>query len=147
MASGSTRLCILFVAVVSTLLSTGSCFAEGSSSGFGEGGHIPEFLAIVQQHNQSGEPFRIEGACKSACTMFLGIRNVCVDRGAVPMFHAGHDIKENATGPNTRASRAMLSQYNAALRGYLSDGQYMDSDVFHNLSGSELLTRHTNTYL
>ena len=28
------------------------------------------------------------------------------------MFHAGHDIAENVTGPDTRASRAALYRYN-----------------------------------
>jgi hypothetical protein len=75
---------------------------------------VPDFVAIVRRYNASGEAFRIEGTCKSACTLFLGIRNVCVERNATLMFHAGHDIAENVTGPNTRASRAALFWYNEA---------------------------------
>jgi hypothetical protein len=66
--------------------------AEGSSVGHGEGGYVPDFVAIVRRYNASGETFRIEGVCKSARTLFLGIRNVCVERSATLMFHAGHDI-------------------------------------------------------
>jgi hypothetical protein len=95
----------------------------------------------VRQYNASGEPFRIEGTCKSACTIFLGIRNACVERGATLMFHAGHDIKENVTGPNTRASRAALSRYNSQLRRYLLKEHYMDTDSYHSLSGSTLIDR------
>lgn len=73
--------------------------AEGSSLDRGEGGYVPDFVAIVRQYNASGEPFRIEGVCKSACTLFLGIRKVCVDRGATLMFHAGHDIALAASRP------------------------------------------------
>ena len=115
--------------------------AEGSSAGHGEGGYVPDFLKIVGEYNASGEPFRIEGTCKSACTMFLGIRNVCVERSATLMFHAGHDIKENVTGPDTRASRAALSRYSAALRQYLLDGHYMDTEAYHALPGAELIDR------
>jgi len=82
--------------------------ADGTSLGHGEGGRIVDFLPIVRQYNASGELFRIQGVCKSACTLFLGVRNVCVERRATLMFHGGHDITENVTGPDTRASRTML---------------------------------------
>jgi hypothetical protein len=116
-------------------------FAEGTSLGHGDGGRVVDFLPIIRQYNASGELFRIQGVCKSACTMFLGIRNVCVERNATLMFHGGHDIKENVTGPDTRASRAALYRYNAALRQYLLEGHYMDSDAYHTLPGSVLIDR------
>jgi hypothetical protein len=116
-------------------------FAEGTSLGHGEGGRVVDFLPIIRQYNASGELFRIQGVCKSACTMFLGIRNVCVERNATLMFHGGHDIEENVTGPDTRASRAALYRYNAALRQYLLEGHYMDSDTYHSLPGSVLIDR------
>jgi hypothetical protein len=114
---------------------------EGSSAGYGEGGYVPNFVAIVRRYNARGEPFRIEGVCKSACTIFLGIRNVCVERTATLMFHAGHDIAENVTGPDTRASRAALYRYNDALRRYLLDGHHLDTDAFHSLPGSSIIDR------
>jgi hypothetical protein len=51
--------------------------AEGSSVGYNEGGYVPDFIAVVRRYNMSSETFRIEGVCKSACTLFLAIRNVC----------------------------------------------------------------------
>ena len=120
---------------------SGLAAAEGSSVSHGEGGYVPDFVAIVRRYNASGETFRIEGVCKSACTLFLGIRNVCVERSATLMFHAGHDIAENVTGPNTRASRAALYRYNDALRQYLLEGHHMDTDAFHTLPGSTIIDR------
>jgi hypothetical protein len=114
---------------------------EGSSAGYGEGGYVPKFIAIVRRYNASGKTFRIEGVCKSACSLFLGIRNVCVERSATLMFHAGHDIAENVTGLDTRASRTALYRYNEALRRYLLDGHYMDTDAYHSLSGSTIIDR------
>ncbi|MBR1203043.1 MULTISPECIES: hypothetical protein [unclassified Bradyrhizobium] len=108
---------------------------------FADGGYIPDFLKIVRQYNASGDEFRIEGICKSACTLFLGIRNVCVQRDAQLMFHAGHDLAENRTGPDTLASRALLSQYDEGLRRYLLEGHHMDSDAFHMLEGHVLIER------
>jgi hypothetical protein len=115
--------------------------ADATSLPYSEGGYVPDFVKIVRQYNANGEPFRIEGTCKSACTLFLGIRNACVKRDAKLMFHAGHDIAENRTGPDTRASRAALYRYNESLRRYLLDGHYLDTDVFHTLSGSALIDR------
>ena len=121
---------------------TSSAFAaDGTSLGHGEGGRVVDFLPIIQQYNMSGELFRIQGVCKSACTMFLGIRNACVERSASLMFHGSHDIKENVTGPDTRGSRAALYRYNAALRQYLLEGHYMDGEDYHTLPGSELIDR------
>lgn len=116
-------------------------WAAGSSKGYGEGGYVPNFLRIIRQYNASGELFRIQGVCKSACTMFLGISNVCVERDATLMFHAGHDIAENVTGPDTRASRAALYRYKAALRQYLLDGHHLDTDAYHALEGSVLVEK------
>jgi len=115
--------------------------ADGSSLLYSEGGYLPDFVKIVRQYNGSGEQFRIEGTCKSACTLFLGIRNVCVARDAKLLFHAGHDIAEDRTGPDTRASRAALYRYNESLRRYLLEGHHLDTDAFHTLSGSELIDR------
>lgn len=132
----SATLCITVFAMI-----TSSAFAEGTSLGHGEGGRIVDFLPIVRQYNANGELFRIQGVCKSACTPFLGIRNICIERDATLMFHAGHDIQENVTGPDTRASRAMLYRYNMALRRYLLEGHHMDTDEYHTLMGSELIDR------
>lgn len=129
----------LFLGVVAIIASP--VLADGTSLGHGEGGRIVDFLPIVQQYNASGELFRIQGVCKSACTLFLGIRNVCIERDATPMFHGGHDIQENVTGPDTRASRAMLYRFNEALRQHLLDGHYMDTEEYHTLMGTELIDR------
>jgi hypothetical protein len=129
----------LFLGVFAIIASP--VMAEGTSLGHGEGGRIVDFLPIVQQYSTSGELFRIRGVCKSACTLFLGIRNVCIERDATLMFHGGHDIQEDVTGPDTRASRAMLYRYNEALRRYLLEGRYMDSDEYHALMGAELIDR------
>jgi hypothetical protein len=132
----SSRLCLGIFAIMAS-----PALAEGTSLGHGEGGRIVDFLPIVQQYNASGEMFRIQGVCKSACTLFLGIRNTCIERDATLMFHGGHDIQEDVTGPDTRASRAMLYRYNEALRRYLREGHYLDSDEYHTLAGGELIDR------
>jgi hypothetical protein len=63
----------------------------GTSQGYGVGGRFAVYDPIVAAHNKSGELFKIEGRCQSACTLFLGIRNLCIERNAVLAFHAGND--------------------------------------------------------
>ena len=132
----SSGLCLAVFAIMAS-----PALAEGTSLGHGEGGRIVDFLPIVRQYNSSGELFRIQGVCKSACTLFLGIRNICIARDATLMFHGGHDIQEDVTGPDTRASRAMLDRYNEALRRYLLEGHYMDSGEYQTLTGGDLIDR------
>jgi hypothetical protein len=134
-------ICHLFAIVIFVASPVSFAFADTSSSPYSDGGYLPDFVKIVRQYNASGEVFRIQGACKSACTIFLGIRNVCIERDAKLMFHAGHDIAEDRTGPDTRASRTMLYRYNEGLRHYLLEGHHMDTQEFYTLSGGELIDR------
>ncbi len=131
------------IAVAALLIQVAAppAYAAGNSRGYGEGGSLFAFLALVNRYNEHSEPFRIEGVCKSACTMFLAIRNVCIERTAVLMFHAGRDVQANRTGPDTRATRLMLSAYNARLQAYLIAGHRLDTLDFYALPASELIDR------
>src|SRR3981189_2971609 len=126
----------VLVGIVLVLLSTSiPALAVGSSQPYGQGGWFAQFDPIVRQYNQNGEQFRIEGHCQSACTLFLGIRNVCIDRNANLLFHAGHDRNKNITVSSTNH---MLSAYNASLRDYATSNHYMDTLAFHSISGRDL---------
>jgi hypothetical protein len=70
--------------------------------------------------------------------LFLGLRNVCVERGATLLFHSGHDRKFNI---NAGSTQRMLSAYNASLRQYVLDHHYMDTLEFHAVSGAEIIDR------
>jgi hypothetical protein len=83
--------------VAATLLMFTTSAVAGTSAGFGMGGQFARFDPVVSQYNQSGELFRIEGHCQSSCTLFLGIRNVCIDRNATLLFHAAHDRGKNVS--------------------------------------------------
>ena len=94
------------------------------------------FDPVVSQYNQSGELFRIEGHCQSSCTLLLSTRNVCIDRDATLLFHAGHDRNRNITA---FATNHMLGAYNASLRDYVTANHYMDTLAFHAISGSDMV--------
>lgn len=97
------------------------------------------FLAVIQQYNASGERFRIDSHCQSACTMFLSIRNVCVSPGATLLFHAGGSMRKGTINPST--TQQMLSTYNSALRQYVSDNHFMDTLEFHAIPGRDIIKR------
>jgi hypothetical protein len=83
--------------------------AEGTSKGHGEGGRFAVYYPIIAKYNKSGDLFRIEGVCRSACTLFLGIRHVCVDRGATLSFHGGPDSKTRTRSAAIQARAAACS--------------------------------------
>jgi hypothetical protein len=119
------------------ILFSGSAIA-GSSTGYGMGGLFNRFDPVVSQYNQSGELFRIQGHCQSACTLFLGIRNVCVERSARLLFHAGHDRNKNIKPAETAH---MLSAYNPQLRAFVTANHYMDTLDFHTISGADMIQK------
>ena len=122
-----------------------SAYADGSVSslGMGYGARdayaFAKFQTVISQYNASGERFRIESHCQSACTMFLSIRNVCVTPGATLLFHAGGNMQKGIISPSS--TQQMLSTYNAALRQYVTDNHFMDTFAFHSISGSEIIKR------
>ena len=124
------------VTLVLVLISSASYAA--TSEKFGKGGWIQDFQPEIDRANASGELFRIKGHCQSNCTLFLGLRNVCVERSATLLFHAGHDRQRNISANSTQR---MLSAYNAALRQYVLDNHYMDTLAFHAISGSMIIDK------
>jgi hypothetical protein len=122
--------------VVLLLLTTPAM--SGTNAGYEMGGRYQRFDPVVSQYNQSGELFRIEGHCQSSCTLFLGIRNVCVDRNATLLFHAAHDRSQNVSPSLTSH---MLGAYHASLRGYVTANHYMDTLEFHAISGRDMIRK------
>ena len=120
-------------------------YADGSVSSLGMGygardqAAFGRFLNVIQQYNASGERFRIDSHCQSACTIFLSIRNVCITPAAVLYFHSGGDPQTNRVDP--ASTQHMLAAYNPALRQYVTDNHFMDTFAFHAISGSDMITR------
>lgn len=96
-----------------------------------------QFQAAVRQYNASGERLRIDTYCPSACTMFLGVRNVCIIPNATLAFHAGG----SGGVINPRRTAQMLSTYKPALRQYLTSNHFVDTFDFHTISGEEVIKR------
>jgi hypothetical protein len=126
--------------IVYSLLWASPVFAVGSSLPYGGGGRIG-VEAIVQQYNQSGELFRIEGHCQSSCTRLLGIKNVCIDPNAALLFHAALFANERAQKPDPARQSRMLNSYNPKLRSFLIANHYVDTFEFHAISGRDIIQK------
>ena len=119
-------------------------YADGSVSSLGMGygarnsAEFAQFQSVIQQYNASGERFRIDSHCQSACTMFLSIRNVCVSPNATLLFHAGGT---RLRGISPVRTQQMLDTYNAALQQYVTARHFMDTLDFHSISGGEIIKR------
>ena len=126
---------------LAALLWMSAALADGSSVPYGGGGPMAKFDAIIGQYNASGELFRIEGHCQSSCTMFLAIRNVCVDANANLLFHASLSARERDHAPYPEKNAHMASHYNSSLRSFVLANHYMDSFTFHAISGRDIIRK------
>jgi hypothetical protein len=131
--SPTTLLLLIFVATIGLTL---SALAQDSSIPYGGGaGSSEKFRKFHQDRDEiakTGQPFKIEGHCQSACTLFLKLKNVCIEPSAELLFHAGG---------SPHSTSVMLDSYNAKLRSYLMANHYMDTPEFHSISGSEMIQR------
>jgi hypothetical protein len=105
--------------------------------GYRLGGKLTEFDPVVVQYNETGKLFRISGHCQSACTLFLAIRNVCVERDAELLFHAGGSEERISA----EATQHMLNAYNSTLRAYLLEHHAMDTRAFFTISGADMIQK------
>ena len=128
----------LFIFAGLIMLMISSSATAATSEAWGKGGWIRDFQPEIDRANASGELFRIKGQCQSLCTLFLGLRNVCVERSARLLFHAGHDRQRNI---NAGSTQRMLNAYNASLRQYLVSGRYMETLAFHTISGAAIIDK------
>ncbi|GAA3839646.1 hypothetical protein AFIC_002431 [[Pseudomonas] carboxydohydrogena] len=110
-----------------------------TSDRFSKGGWYENFAPAIARANASGELFRIRGHCQSNCTLFLGVRNVCVERGARLLFHAGHGRGVNRNTINQGSTQRMLDAYNPKLRQYVLAKGYMDKLEFSAISGARII--------
>jgi hypothetical protein len=138
-ALGAFGLLFSFYGAAQPAYADGSVSSLGMGMGARDAAAFARFQAVIAQYNASGERFRIDSHCQSACTMFLSIRNVCVTPDATLLFHAGGNMQAGIVNP--ARSQEMASHYKPALRQYVMANHYMDMFEFHSISGSEIISR------
>ena len=103
---------------------------------YDQGGLIRDYRARAKKLDR----VEIRGTCVSACTMYLAVRGVCVDKYALLWFHAAHD-------PDTRkisaaGNAALVAHWPAPVRDWAARVGALGSVSFtwrRTLSGVELI--------
>jgi hypothetical protein len=98
-----------------------------------------QFQSVIAQYNASGERFRIDSHCQTACTMFLSIRNVCITPGATLLFHAGGSVRKGIIIPSPR--KPCSAAITLPCRDYFTANHFMKTFAFHPISGPDMIRR------
>lgn len=104
------------------------------------GGNLRGYVAEVRRLNAEGASKAIRSICASACTIFLGVKKVCVEPTAQLWFHAAHLPSD--TRPDALGSLEMLSYYPPRVREWVIRTQALESIDFDDakkLTGEQLV--------
>ncbi|MGH6812250.1 MAG: hypothetical protein ACREDM_07870 [Methylocella sp.] len=96
------------------------------------GGPVADYQNQTAIYRASEREVRLH-ECRSACTMALGLPNVCVCPGSTLKFHFAYDPRNHQTNP--KVSQQLLDSYPAAVRARLGTLKRN----YKVLSGSELI--------
>ena len=96
------------------------------------GGFVADYQSQTAIYRASEREVRLH-ECRSACTMALGLPNVCVYPGSTLKFHFAYDPRNHQTNP--QVSQQLFDSYPAAVRARLGTL----TRNYKVLSGSELI--------
>ena len=96
------------------------------------GGPVADYQSQTAIYRASEREVRLH-ECRSACTMALGLPNVCVYPGSTLKFHLAYDPRNHQTNPEV--SQQIFDSYPAAVRARLGTL----TRNYKILSGSELI--------
>ena len=103
------------------------------------GGIAADFLKLRDEWTLAGAEVQISGYCASACTLFLGVPDVCVEPGTRLMFHAPFFWPmEGVKVYNTFVTLAFMTEYPPAIQQWIVSKGGLGPDWIV-LEGSELL--------
>jgi hypothetical protein len=105
------------------------------------GGTILDYAERFRQLRASGEQVVIDGNCRSACTMVIGLiprGQVCATPRAVFGFHAAfRRTSDGGTVASTDATKFMMSAYPPEVRNWINQRGGLTTQMIF-LTGSEL---------
>ncbi len=96
------------------------------------GGYVNEYAAQTEIYRRTGREVRIH-ECHSACTMALGLPNVCVYKDSIFKFHQAYDPRDHVT--NWQITDQLYHTYPDAIRDRLGT----PTKSFTVLRGTELI--------
>lgn len=104
------------------------------------GGLIATREREVQRLRASGDRVELRGTCNSACTMYLGLDNICVHRRASFGFHGPSSYGKPLPKPEfDHWSQIMAQNYREPLRSWFMETARYRLDNPLRVSGAELI--------
>lgn len=68
------------------------------------GGDVMDYTRAAARYDQEGRRVEIRGSCRSACTLALAVRNVCVGNGAIVKWHQAYEQYSHRQRPDITAA-------------------------------------------
>jgi hypothetical protein len=91
------------------------------------GGNVLERLQQMHYLKMSGQEFRIEGVCISACTMFLGLPKVCVAEDTIFGFHSAASFDGEKWEKSEWGNAIALDVYPLRIREFVTKNNFLKS--------------------
>lgn len=102
------------------------------------GGVVSQFMDRVDRYNREGREVRIMGSCRSACILYLGVKNVCVGPNAVIKAHEAYEPQTGIARPDVTLEmmNAIPVRVSARLWPYISK----EYNQYTTLNASQLVS-------
>jgi len=94
------------VRLIALVFLVSSCFPLSHVVREDGGGRLVEYVVNYKRFQLENRRVKIKGICASACTLYLGLDNVCVTRGAKIGFHGAQ-----SRGEWSKAGTKFLADY------------------------------------
>lgn len=105
------------------------------------GGRIDVRMREIENLRAQGRPVELRGeACVSACTMYLGLENVCVDPRTTFGFHGPSNYGRPLPKENFEYwSQVLASYYKQPLSDWFTQKARFEINEIYNIPGTELI--------
>ena len=123
--------------IAATLLS----FSPVENIRIDQGGSVSERMHQIERIEKSGVRFVIDGMCISACTMYLGMKNVCVSPRTVLGFHSSFTQGPlGARIPSKYGNAVLMSYYPERVRAWVIENKALEKDELTPMTAQEAWT-------
>lgn len=102
------------------------------------GGSIFERLNAMQDIDSTGAEYHISGVCISACTMYLGLKRVCVESGSILEFHsAGEMLPDGRVKMSRFGNDILMAVYPENVRQWIIKHNALSSLELTGMTANE----------
>lgn len=145
--SFAVRRLLMALACLAVVTAAGLATAASAAPGGGtiiirndRGGSLGERGDLIRRLRATGQRVELRGTCLSACTMYLGLSNICVAPSARLGFHGPtRNGRKLSHEDFDHWSWVMARNYNAPLQSWYMEKARFRTSGYYQLSGAELI--------